>query len=634
MKTIFTLMMIMLSMMAFSQTVLNTETFPTNKFNSSSIAGQSGVYNGNLTAWSLKSSANAIIEVDDAPGGGTTEALRFATGSNGTTGNPRVDSATSTNLNLNGGLCSITSLDFQFDWYVVNGDGANYEVNLQFSGDGGSAWNTVWSNTSLPASGSWNTVTVAGGIPNSNSYWTGSDFEYRFTARRNSGSSSREIWFDNIRILATSSGPDIPSFSGIPTLVQGTDLQPGAVYLYQNVVTSPQTLDALVKIEIDSNAHVSLLDNNSPNPGRFQPKVASDGVLGSGSETSSKGWVQFSITFIKDNSYVENDPLTDADDTFTPQALSGLRYQHYDVDGFVNGSGSGAGYFREIGCISSPAGIFVNTPTNITDGGTYTAGGYTWRKMLGEAVEHAGVSSDLDVTFTASFGPVPVIRFRLGFDFVKGNGGSTSVDREYATEFTCLSYPQQSTLPVRLLSFTGSFRNQATTLNWETANEQNFDHFEIERSSNGADYKAIGFKLSAGNDLSTRQSYTYPDDLSSVSGTVFYYRLKIVDKDGQFKYSNVIMIRKEARNINGVALNPNPVVDGMATVRFTSLRNSAVNFRIVDLTGKIVLQQQSKIYAGNNSISINNLDRILPGIYLLQMANDDELTTIKFNIAR
>lgn len=631
MKPFFTLIVMMFSVTAFSQTIILTETFPTNEFNNTGSGGQSGSYNGNLTGWSLKSSTNSIIEVDNAPSSGHSKSLRFASGS-GSTSNPRVDTATSPNMNLGEGTCTVSSLDFQFDWYVETGEDNNYEVNLQFSGDGGVTWSTVWSNNDLPDNNKWNTVTVSGGIPKSNSYWDDSDFRFRFTARRNSGSSSREIWFDNIRVLANSSGASIPNFSSIPVLVQGIALQAGAVYLYQNVVTAPETLDALIKIEIDSNAHVSLLDNNSPNPARFQPKVASNGALGSGSKTSDGGWVQFSITFIKDNSYQENSIATDADDTYTSQALSGLRYQHYDVDGFVNGSGNGAGYFREIGCIASPASVLVNTPTDIADGGTYSSDGYSWRKMMGEIGEHTGISSDLDVTFTATFGSVSVVRFRLGFEYVKGNGGSASVDREYGTEFGCLTYPQESSLPIKLISFIGNYRNQATTLNWETENEQNFDHFEIERSISGADYTPIGFRPSANS--SSRQSYQYSDDLSSVNGNVFYYRLKIVDKDDQFKYSNIIMIRKESKTINGVVLNPNPIANGIATARFASAGNALVNFRVVDMTGKTVLQQQNKVYQGNNSISVNNLDRLQPGVYLLQMANSDELTTIKFNVAR
>ncbi|MBC7949690.1 MAG: T9SS type A sorting domain-containing protein [Chitinophagaceae bacterium] len=629
MKQFFTLMMIVLSMTAYSQSVTITETFPTNEFNNTGAAGLSGNYNGNLNGWSLKSTGSSIIEVDNAPGGGYTRALRFASGTGGTN-NPRVDTATSPNLNLGAGSCAVSNLDFTFDWYVETGEGGNFEVELAFSGNGGTTWTSVWTNTVLPNNDEWNTVTVLGGIPNINSYWTGADFKFRLTARRSSGSTSREVWFDNFRVLATAAGSDIPSFSSIPVLVQGVALQPGAVYLYQNVVSAPETLDALVKIEVDSNAHVTLLDNNVPNADRFQPRVANDGTLGNGSETSDKGWVQFSITFIKDNSYQENMPLTDADDTYTSQSLNGLRYQHFDVDGFDNGSG----YFRETGWISSPASMLVNSPSDIQDGGTITTGGYTWRTMLGETSEHTGLSSDLDVTFTATFGPVAVIRFRLGFEFVKGSGGSITADREYATVFNCLSYPQQSTLPVKLISFTGSYRNEATLLNWETNNELNFDRFEVERSSNGGTYTRIGIKPSTSTSMSSRQMYSFPDDLSAVSGNVFYYRLKMIDTDGQFKYSNVIMIKKDAKSLNGIVLNPNPVVNGMATVRFSASANNAVNFKVIDMGGKVVLQQQSKVYTGNNSISLNNLDRLQPGVYVLQVANGEEITTIKFNIGR
>jgi hypothetical protein len=627
MRHFFTLLMIVLSVTAFSQTVIVAETFPTNKFNSAGSGGQSGSYDGTLSGWSFKSSTISIVEVDNAPGSGTTNALRFATGGNGTNSNPRVDTATSPIVNLNSGSCSVTNMSFQFNWYVDVGSSNNYDLSLQFSGNGGSSWSTVWSNTSLPSENQWRTVSV--NIPNANSYW-GAGFRYRFTARRSSGSSTSDVRFDDIQIFAVSSGPAIPGFSGTPLLVQGTALQPGAVYLYQNVLTSPEILDALIKIEADSNAHVTVLDNDVPNAGRFQPRVANDGTLGAGSETSDKGWVQFTITFIKDDSYVENNPLTDNDDVFVARTLSGLRYQHYDVDGFASGT---TGYFREVGETANAAAVYVNAPTGLTYGGNYSAGGYTWSKVLGELQEHTGVTSDPDVTWTAAYGAVAVIRFRLGFEFLRGDGGQVpNQEREFATEFTCLTYAQQSTLPVKLLSFTGSYHNQVATLSWETENEQNFDHFEIERSSNGSKFSTMGIRT-AGNG-SNRQAYQYPDDLTAASGTVFYYRLKIVDRDGQYKYSNVIMIRKELKNINGITINPSPVVGGVATVRFTAPSNSVANFKVIDMNGKLVLQQQNKIYEGNNSISINNLDRLQAGFYLLQMANGDETTTIKFSVAR
>lgn len=201
------------------------------------------------------------------------------------------------------------------------------------------------------------------------------------------------------------------------------------------------------------------------------------------------------------------------------------------------------------------------------------------------------------------------------------------------TDLASNLFPQQSALPIRILSFTGSYRNQYAILNWETEGEQNFNYFEIQRSSNGNNYITINTKPSTGN-ISSRQNYQLTDDLSNVNGIVFTYRLKMVDRDGQFKYSNVIMIRKEANNIKGIVINPNPVINGIATIRFTATTGGNFDFRILDVSGKIVLQQQNKVAEGNNSISFNGLDRLLAGVYVLQMSNGNELQSVKFTIAR
>lgn len=189
-------------------------------------------------------------------------------------------------------------------------------------------------------------------------------------------------------------------------------------------------------------------------------------------------------------------------------------------------------------------------------------------------------------------------------------------------------------LPVTLLNFSGTYKDNAANLNWETANQVDFDHFEIERSGTGSDFQAIGH-VQAKYEGSALQ-YAYKDDLSSAGGNAFYYRLKMVDINGEFKYSNVIMIRKEQSRINGISINPNPVIrNGMATVRFTSVSSSVVDFRVLDMTGKVVLKQQNRVNDGNNSIALNSIDRLQPGIYVLQMNDGSGATmTAKFSIVR
>ncbi|MBL7740947.1 MAG: T9SS type A sorting domain-containing protein [Chitinophagaceae bacterium] len=199
------------------------------------------------------------------------------------------------------------------------------------------------------------------------------------------------------------------------------------------------------------------------------------------------------------------------------------------------------------------------------------------------------------------------------------------------TDLASNLYPQQSTLPVRLAGFTGNYKNQKTTLNWITEDEQNFSHFEIERSGNGNSYSAIAVQFAASNN--NRQSYQYTDDLSAVNGTVFTYRLKMVDNDGQYKYSNMIMIRKETRSIEHITLNPNPVIN-MATVRFYAPAAGNVSFSISDVAGRTMLRQQNSVAEGNNSVSLNGLDRLLPGNYILQMINSRQIQSLKFTITK
>ncbi len=197
------------------------------------------------------------------------------------------------------------------------------------------------------------------------------------------------------------------------------------------------------------------------------------------------------------------------------------------------------------------------------------------------------------------------------------------------TDLASNLYPQQSTLPVELVSFSGVYRNGITRLNWETAGERNFDRFSIERAKDGGSFSAIGEKPATG---ANRQQYEFSDDLTAAGRGVYTYRLKLIDQDGQFKYSQVILVRAETKTITGITLSPSPVTNGMATVRFTADRNSQANVQVLDLTGKKVLGQNIKVYEGTNSVSLDNLGRLPSGTYVLHLAYDQESSVLKFVI--
>nr|MBP9122528.1 T9SS type A sorting domain-containing protein [Ignavibacteriaceae bacterium] len=116
-------------------------------------------------------------------------------------------------------------------------------------------------------------------------------------------------------------------------------------------------------------------------------------------------------------------------------------------------------------------------------------------------------------------------------------------------------------LPVELVSFSGALRNNAIQLNWQTATEVDNHGFEIEKKSTKSDWLKIGFV--EGHGTSNSPKYYSFTDKSVLSGEKYQYRLKQIDGDGTFTYSNIIEI--EASAITGFTLEqnyPNPFSAG------------------------------------------------------------------------
>jgi hypothetical protein len=602
---------VLLSTTAFSQTLFLRETFPTNTSGTNDDFGDDHTVAGDLGSWTVATSADIRNYVAGTTFVSSPSALILQTQGSGA----QSSTISSANINLSGvnaGICAANGIVLKFQ-LRRNAVTTGHNLAIEFSNNGGGSYTVAQANalTSITANNQW--VTVAVTVPNT--HWV-NNFRVRFNFTRTT-SDDVSVFIDDVVIT----DPTVPDFSGAFTETSsgGSGFAAGDVYRFNSVVTSPADYYAEVTIEAISNAQIDVFDNNDVGvANRFQPRIMPNAALNADRE----GYVQFAITFKKTS---DN----------TVAALEGLRYRHYDIDG-SQATGTNAYTFRETGWITGAGSILVNSPSDLTDAGSVVNGGFTWRKILGELAEHDGLSSDPDVVFTAAYGTVSTVRFRLGyaFDEISGSTDLGQPSREYGTEFGCFNLSTQIPLPVKLLSFTGSYRNNVTTLNWETVNEQLFDRFEVERSSNGADFTTIGIKPAAASNYSAKQGYQFLDDLSAANGSVFYYRLKMIDTDGKYKHSSVIMIRKEGKTLNGIAVNPSPVVNGIATVRFSSSAKATVDFRVVDMQGRVVLQQQNKVYEGNNSISLNNLSRLQPGVYTLQMVNGAETEVVKFAVAK
>lgn len=147
---------------------------------------------------------------------------------------------------------------------------------------------------------------------------------------------------------------------------------------------------------------------------------------------------------------------------------------------------------------------------------------------------------------------------------------------------------------MELLHFQVYNRDHANVLHWETASERNSHHFEIQYSTNGREFKAIG-EVQAAGESSKSINYTFQHD-QPIIGT-HYYRLKSVDKDGSFAFSPIVSV-VNGKEAGSFVAYPNPtqnrlslqVVDRQQATRLYDAQgklvyNSSVVPEEIDMTG-------------------------------------------------
>ena len=175
------------------------------------------------------------------------------------------------------------------------------------------------------------------------------------------------------------------------------------------------------------------------------------------------------------------------------------------------------------------------------------------------------------------------------------------------------------TLPLHLLTFKGSLQSGTTLLEWQTANEVNTSHFVVERSADGRNFQQIGTVTALGN--TTTNKYSFTDyDVTRQSSSIIYYRLKMVDNDGEFVYSDVVTITLPSIT-SKVSLYPNPAAHEVS-VNITTTVDGKVKWQLADNNGRIVAHNSIFAKKGNNNMVIN-LNRLSSGTYFLIVSGAD-----------
>lgn len=165
-----------------------------------------------------------------------------------------------------------------------------------------------------------------------------------------------------------------------------------------------------------------------------------------------------------------------------------------------------------------------------------------------------------------------------------------------------LTNPTASVLPVQLSLFKSWLYNSNAYLQWVTENEDNTLKFIIERSADGNNFEAIGQVSAVGNSTEAI-TYDYIDNqVSLLSSQVVYYRLRIVDADGQVAYSGVTNIR--LIGITGrITISPNPVT-AVAKLAINAVVAGNMQWKLFDNTGRLIMQGTGALHKGQNVTDI------------------------------
>ena len=161
-------------------------------------------------------------------------------------------------------------------------------------------------------------------------------------------------------------------------------------------------------------------------------------------------------------------------------------------------------------------------------------------------------------------------------------------------------------LPVELVYFVGEEENCDIRLNWATQTEENASHFEIQKSIDGEIFEKISEIAAFGNTSNVRY-YEFVDE--NVNTSENYYRLKQIDNDGVFEYSEVVHITVDCfeQGISEVNLYPNPIKNNdFINVTFNSVIDKEdLQVKVFDVLGRPVSIQIISVKSGRNAIEMN-----------------------------
>ncbi len=201
--------------------------------------------------------------------------------------------------------------------------------------------------------------------------------------------------------------------------------------------------------------------------------------------------------------------------------------------------------------------------------------------------------------------------------------GANTIEFSESPIIDYIEIKRDGTLPVGLLDFEGAAKSKAVELNWRTSQEQNSKHFEVLRSTDGSAFTTLG-RINAAGNSTTARDYRFLDQ-NPASGMNFY-KLRAVDKDGSFTYSNTVPVKFDSKStrLSFVSSTGN-------SIRVSAYNNSSerATVKLLSMDGKLLGTQQVLL---NNGMNFIDIPTTMPkgSIGLITLQTSQAVNSIKF----
>lgn len=192
-----------------------------------------------------------------------------------------------------------------------------------------------------------------------------------------------------------------------------------------------------------------------------------------------------------------------------------------------------------------------------------------------------------------------------------------------ANRFSIVIGTGLSALPVKLINFTAARAVNNAMLSWSTASEINSKLFIVERSLDASTFEEIGVVNAKGNS-SVLVSYNF-NDYTPVLGANNYYRLKAVDKDGKFEYSNIQIVSFDENTEKNIAIATNvyPMpADDHVNLTIASDVTGDISYVVYDVAGNVVSEAVNMPIQNNGELKINLNPSLIGGFYIIELTDD------------